>query len=354
MTEAITTPALRGHYTGSVPQVRTTGTAAPDGTFGDDIVWLTASLQCAEQCAANGEAFLEHQDKMKRDARRYQTETDNLRSSLQDSSRSPQDPKVAISLDALLRLQSEQTSEDIRISLSLMKRGGQSRLALTAMLDRVIQMEKSPRGADDIAPRWHSDFFDQLIEDAGKLEGDWIKKYEEALKKYMEFFDEFSKALLTKYIFEWDQDKQLQDVDFTWLREKLNALKDTFSNPETGALASFATEEEAKAFIEKLGLDGLTVRQKQDGSYAVMPNLGPVEELLNSTGKDGTQLWNISLFNAWVSGKDSIVERLRHASQVLGEKYSRNLQIYDNVIKALSSTIDAINEVDKLYSQNLL
>jgi type III secretion system IpaD/SipD/SspD family effector len=352
MTEAIATQALRGHYAGSVPQARAGGTSVPDSTAGSDIVWLTASLQCAEQCAADGEVFLERQDRMKRDASRYQRETDNLRSLLHDNDGSPQDLKVTNRLDALARTQNEKTSEDNRVLLSVMRRGGQSKMALTTILDRLIRMEKSPRGLDDIAPRWHSEFFDQLIGDAENLQDDWISKYEDALKKYIEFFDAFSEALRQNYI-EGGDEKNIR-VDFTKLRAKLEELAAKFRDPETGGLASFATKQEAEAFIAKLGLEGMHVQQKADGSFAVMVNLGPLEELWVSTFGDGPMDWNISKYNAWVSSKDSIVEQHRHVSQVLGEKYSRNLQIYDSVIKALSSTIESINEADKTYIHNLL
>jgi type III secretion system IpaD/SipD/SspD family effector len=356
MTDAITTAPFRGHSTGSVPQARASGTPVPDRTAGNDMVWLAASLQCAEQCAADGEAFLEHQDRMKRDAMRYQTEAGNLRASLHDPGTPPHVLEMASRMDALSRRQLEKTSEGNQDVLSAIRRAGQSTNTLIAMLKMVSSPEKSLSGVDDIAPRWHSEFFDKLIEGADDLYDDWIKKYEEALKKFIEFFDEFSKILREKYIVGGDE-KEIK-LHFYALYTGLEALMAKYGSPDNG-LAHFSTEAEAKAFIDKLGLSGMTVKQAADGSYAVMVDIGPVQQLYASLeGKNEHGIfevsWNISKYNAWVSSKDSIVEQLRHASQVLGEKYSRNLQIYDSVIKAISSTIDSINEADKAYIHNLL
>ena len=85
--------------------------------------------------------------------------------------------------------------------------------------------------------------------------------------------------------------------------------------------------------------------------YVVTLDTGPVSKLIDSMPASRTT-WDMARYNAWLSGKDSYTEQLQHVSKVLGEKYSRNLQLLDTLFKALSSSIDSIGEADRTFVNN--
>jgi type III secretion system IpaD/SipD/SspD family effector len=200
----------------------------------------------------------------------------------------------------------------------------------------------------------HREFFDRLAEAMKDLDKNWLSNYENALAKYIDFFSEFNTIMadLQKYI-KASSDGQKVEIDFTNVGRGLLALKLKYSRTDN-ALASFPTEAEAKKFIDDLGLSGLSiVRSPDDGQYKVMIDMSPLNSLIDSMGSPlGKVNWDMARYNAWLSGKDSYTEQLQHVSKVLGEKYSRNLQLLDTLIKVLSSSIDSMGEADRTFVNN--
>lgn len=207
----------------------------------------------------------------------------------------------------------------------------------------------------------HREFFDRLAESMRDLDENWLANYEDALAKYIDFFTEFNDimAQLQQYITASD-DGQKVTIEFLEIREKLTNLLSKYQATGQG-LSSFPSRAEAQKFIDDLGLSGLTIRPSANGDFEVMIDLSPLSSLIDSIPimiMPGVGIgvppatWDMARYNAWLSGKDSYTEQLQHVSKVLGEKYSRNLQLLDTLIKVLSSSIDSIGEADRTFVNN--
>lgn len=192
--------------------------------------------------------------------------------------------------------------------------------------------------------------FDDQIEAIDKLKEEWLKKYEQALAKYIEFFREFSEIMAKlKDGVTADSDPNFINLNLKSLSDALYALEAKYKLASNG-LASFASQKQADDFIKELNLSGLTV--KRDGNkYVVMIDTKPVFDLNKSF--PNTAKWDMAKYNAWLSAKDSYVETLQHPTKVLAEKYSRKVQDFDALFKLLSAQIESTSEADKTVARNL-
>lgn len=218
---------------------------------------------------------------------------------------------------------------------------------LAHALVRVMDCAPSAVSAKSIS---HGDFFESIGDSLTDLNDNWLKKYESALAKYIDFFSKFNSIMadLHKYV-SANHDGTKIGVDFGELRLGLIGLLAGLNAPGQG-LAYFSTREEAQNFIDDLGLTGLTI-DGANGSFRVNIDAGPVNALLDSMPSVREE-WDMARYNAWLSGKDSYTEQLQHVSKVLGEKYSRNLAQFDNFVKLLSQTVDSIGEADRTFVNN--
>lgn len=228
----------------------------------------------------------------------------------------------------------------------------QSALASRDLADAIGQVMNQVRSGVSMedALESHRDFFDGLAEAMRDLDENWLANYEDALARYIDFFTEFNRIMadLQAHIKASD-DGQKVEVNLGSLRSRLDALVREYSNTNRG-LAYFSSQADAQKFIDDLGLTGLSLRPTADG-YVVTLDTGPVSKLIDSMPASRTT-WDMARYNAWLSGKDSYTEQLQHVSKVLGEKYSRNLQLLDTLFKALSSSIDSIGEADRTFVNN--
>lgn len=197
----------------------------------------------------------------------------------------------------------------------------------------------------------HSDFIDQVSALLGVLKTEWLSKYQDALATYVEFYTKFS-DIMEKIVPVGTGDKGDVFINFSSAYRELQKLMDEYGLTEN-ALASFGSEAEAKAFVESLGLPGMTVVPGTNGSFHVMMDLSAVKDLRNSMGGGGGVTWDSARYNAWVSSKDSNLEQIKYVSRVLGEKLSEMTQKFDNIVKILSSTIDKFKEVSMSFIHGL-
>lgn len=198
----------------------------------------------------------------------------------------------------------------------------------------------------------HMEFYEQLMKMMGLLEVEWLDKYGDATDNYVKFFKRFTDIMAgLKDAISAGDDGEIE-VDFTKLRAALTQLVVDYSYA-SNPLARFDSEEAAQAFIDDLGLPGLRLRQdKETGEWCACVDVGPINALIKSM-PDKPQTWDTAKYNAWLSGKDANTEQLQHVSQVLAEKLSRITQLFDNLMKVLSASIESISEADKAYINNL-
>lgn len=200
----------------------------------------------------------------------------------------------------------------------------------------------------------HADFYKQIAAMLGLLQTEWLSKYQDALAKYLEFYTELGDAMeMIKVV--GSGDKGDVRIDSSAARAKLEELKEKYGL-DANALASFGTREEAQAFIDSMGLPGLTLTPEDatpgDGTFRVIMDLTAVTDLLRDMPASQVT-WDAARYNAWVSSKDSNMEQIKHVSKVLGEKLSEMTQKFDNIVKILSATIDKITEADMSFIHGL-
>lgn len=195
----------------------------------------------------------------------------------------------------------------------------------------------------------HADFYAQISALLGVLQTEWLSKYQDALGKYLEFYQKLSDVM--EQIFpSASGDKGDVHINFELPHAELKELIEKFGLDEN-ALASFGSEAAAAAFKESLGLPDLTITGPDaNGQWHVKMNLSSAEDLKKSMEHGFTEgkpnpggiVFDSAQYNAWLSRKDSNMEQIKHVSKVLGEKLSEMTQKYDNIVKILSSTIDKI------------
>lgn len=186
----------------------------------------------------------------------------------------------------------------------------------------------------------HAEFYGMIAQLLGALKEQWLSKYQDAMKVFLEFYDAFSDAMDLLEVGK-STDGRLQ-VHFKPMMDALKKLKENFGDVP---LATFETQAEADAWANSIGLPGLKPVQTEDG-WAVMIDMTSVDQIMERTGTADRVHWDPATYNAWVSAKDSNVEQIKHTSKVLGEKLSEMDRKLDEIAKVLSSTIDKINQVD--------
>jgi type III secretion system IpaD/SipD/SspD family effector len=215
---------------------------------------------------------------------------------------------------------------------------------------------KNPAELDTSGLIWdsHADFYAQISALLGVLQTEWLAKYQDAMSKFLDFYQELS-DIMEKISVIADGDKGNVSIDLVQAHADLKKLIEDYGLDQN-ALANFPTEAAAEAFKQSLGLPGLTVTGPGEGGrYHVKMDLSAVEglkesmEMSNGQPYPGRVIFDSARYNAWVSAKDSNMEQVKHVSKVLGEKLSEMTQKYDNIVKILSSTIDKITEADMSF-----
>lgn len=186
----------------------------------------------------------------------------------------------------------------------------------------------------------HAEFYGMIAQLLGALKEQWLSKYQDAMKVFLEFYDEFSDAMDLLEVGRWDDEKLT--VHFKPMMDALKKLKEKFGDLP---LATFDSKEQADAWVKSIGLPGLKAEQGKDG-WVVKIDMSSVDQIMQRTGNADRVFWDPATYNAWVSAKDSNVEQIKHTSKVLGEKLSEMDRKLDEITKVLSSTIDKINQVD--------
>lgn len=201
----------------------------------------------------------------------------------------------------------------------------------------------------------HAEFYDQIGVLLSALKQNWLSKYQDAMKKFLEFYQEFS-DIMENIKVDGVGDKGDVRVDFSEVLSELKSLMSKYGLDEN-ALAEFPSEEAAKAFVDSIGIPGLKVDGPgSDGLYRVKMSMDEVAQIAKSMDNSPFApvfTWDSAKYNAWISAKDGNVEQIKHMSKVLGEKLSETTQQFDNIVKILSSTIDKITDADMSFINGL-
>ena len=199
----------------------------------------------------------------------------------------------------------------------------------------------------------NQDFFEEIFALLDRLDKEWLSRFGDILSNYVGFFNKLTDAmaLLSKAIVDHD-DKGNLKVNFDDLR---NALEGLISDVENGSGlgGDFRTRAEAEEFLKELGLEGLVVKPKFGGGFELAVDPQMIRDVRNLFEEEGEHTMNPAAHAAIISAKDSLMERFNHINRVLPDKYQRQLQVWDTLVKALSGTIDSMAEVNRLVAQNI-
>lgn len=197
------------------------------------------------------------------------------------------------------------------------------------------------------------DFFEDIFALLDRLDKEWLSRFGDILSNYVGFFNKLTDAmaLLSKAIVDHD-DKGNLNVNFDDLR---NALEGLISEVENGPGlgGDFRTRAEAEEFLKDLGLEGLVVKPTFGGGFELAVDPKMIRDLSTLFEEEGEQPMNPAAHAAIISAKDSLMERFNHINRVLPDKYQRQLQVWDTLVKALSGTIDSMAEANRLIAQNI-
>ncbi len=202
--------------------------------------------------------------------------------------------------------------------------------------------------AEQGASGWQDDLFDEIFKLIQRLDTEWLGRFSDLLAKYVQFFNRLTDVMsLLKDSITDVKDGKL-DVDFTKLREELTKLASG-----VGLGGNFRNDQEAQAFLDELGIEGLIITNNPPATtwqLAVDPTL--INQLVDVFPKNPVSL-DPAAHAAIISAKDSLMERFNHINRALPDKYQRQLQSWDTLVKTLSGTVDSMAESTGLILQNI-
>jgi len=206
----------------------------------------------------------------------------------------------------------------------------------------------------------HYDFYEQLMKLLEGLQGDWLDRNQDVLENFIAFFNELNDIMaMVKDAIQDTNGSGEYLVNFGPIASRLQLLMNDAS--KLGLGGDFPTEADAKKFLEDMGSpEGLTIRPTANG-YELAIDRSFIEKLRDSLYLNGNPFDNggyrkwitPARYQAIIAQKDGLMERMNHISKVMTEKYQRTLQQWDTLVKALSSTIDAMSEADRLFISNM-
>jgi hypothetical protein len=237
-----------------------------------------------------------------------------------------------------------------------LERSAKEKLARTASSIQsarsIVDSASTDAAAASGQPRFenHDEFYDMIIALLGDLDAEWLSKYEDLLANYIAFFDELTKALakLSDAIKGVDDDGNF-DVDFGEAWRALDAVAKKWAG--LPLVAGFETEEKALAFLSDLGVQGLVVKPSPGGGWEIRVNTDAVTEIRDLLESDDDM--NPAEYNAIIAAKDSRLERLSQVNNLLAEKYNRQNQQWDTLVKVLSNSIKEMDEAQRSFVNGL-
>ncbi|QJU42277.1 IpaD/SipD/SspD family type III secretion system needle tip protein [Serratia marcescens] len=209
--------------------------------------------------------------------------------------------------------------------------------------DGLVEAEALLRALQSLHPPASSwEIYASLAEAISVMNEEYLGKYQTAVMKYTEFFDDVNSAMgaMSESISVDDEG----DVYLSYnLRDVLQTTRDKWAKNDV--LLSGLTPDDAQSWAQLLGplayAEGSTVKI----------NLEPLDKLLELTKKNSGKYMSPQKFAAFQSALQIHQEKLQTNMQTLIQKYSTANSTFDNLIKVLSSTIASLLESDKGFLQ---
>ncbi len=183
----------------------------------------------------------------------------------------------------------------------------------------------------------------------------YMDEYENIIQRYKEFYQEFSDCIskLSSDITVTTDSKGNQFITLGKNTvDKMRAMLVKFAGDE-GRLypkAGTTTKENAEKWAAELGLPAGSVVKSGDG-YIVKINVEPlkiiVQSLENNTGSELPMV----KYNVFKEGLDGQGDKFKQTMQLLVQKYTTAVSLFDNTVKQYSSIMAKMADLMKLIIQ---
>lgn len=198
----------------------------------------------------------------------------------------------------------------------------------------------------------HFDFYDRIIAELERLKAGWLDPFGEVLSDYVAFFDSLTKAMsgLADAIKGTDSDGNLI-VDYDAVRKALGELIGGIHGMQDIPLGRpVDTREEAERLLEEMGSPPGVIINEVDGKFQIQLHHSLVQELIN-VFPEGEQKMSPAAHAALDAAKNAQMERLMHINRVIPDRYQRQVQSWETLVKILTGTIQSTSDTDSRIVQ---
>ena len=222
-----------------------------------------------------------------------------------------------------------------------------------------LDIDALPDGQDADNADWdsHREFFEEILELLKSYKGEWLERFNTLMADWVKLFGRITEIMskLSSAIKGNDGDKLV--VDFSDLRAELATLIDELATGKYDLGGDFADEDQAREFMEDLGVGGFVVEELLEngvgtGKWRIRLDSKVISDI-RDVFPNGRQTIDAARYNAYIAGKDALMEKIMQINRVLPDKHQQQVQWWNTLSKALSASIDSMTEADRAVAQNV-
>jgi|GEM_PF-3574871 len=222
-----------------------------------------------------------------------------------------------------------------------------------------LDIDALPDGQNPDVADWesHREFFKEIRELLEAYKGQWLERFNKLMADWVKLFGRITEIMskLSSAIKGNDGDKLI--VDFSELRAELATLSDELASGKYDLGGDFADEQQAKEFMEDLGVVGFVVEELFEdgvgtGKWRIRLDSKIISDI-RDVFPDGRRTVDAATYNAYIAGKDALMEKIMQINRVLPDKHQQQVQWWNTLSKALSASVDSMTEADRAVTQNV-
>lgn len=197
----------------------------------------------------------------------------------------------------------------------------------------------------------YADFWNQIADDLGSINTNYVEFYSNLMEKYTELFQAFAKvqAVESQCVGEGSDGNH---VNFTRgkLIEAYNEFEKTVANLDLGAVPNWASmSTDQKEEMKSTLAPAFTVNDNGDISFD-MTAFNNVKDSFPE-GTDSSTSISTASYNAWLTSFNTISSTFQSNMQSFAQRYSQANTTFDNLNKVLSSAITSLSDSLKTFLQ---
>lgn len=215
---------------------------------------------------------------------------------------------------------------------------------------------------DDPPPSF-ADLLDRLQALIGGVRGEYLDVYAEMVKRYADFFGDFSReivGMMGDWVEGASQGGKVR-LKAAEMKATLEAFINRYKFPNPAAVlypaSGGASRAEAEEWLKAMDLPDHCLQRRPDGTYCVVMDVRPLEAIRDSINNYWVEHSPFEMdaaeFQAWQSGFNAQQQELESALQRYSQKYSNANSIHDNLQKTISSTLSSLFDMLKAFAASL-